>query len=204
MDQELSTQKTKNWALGVLTTQSSQRSVGIHAGDQEGGIKGWRKTVWCPGSQLKHCHIGSVKSCSSFKYEEDWELTVAFHDMEFTLENITWVEGRNLMGVVIKFSYWGLVGRQLTQHSKSPTCEPLCCKRSKMWMCMPTPCASCYTELSKILYCKIQNVFFIFCVCLLYYLCEKYYKPMTVQYYIASCVSWVPRLTLLDFQTNWT
>ena len=34
----------------------------------------------------------------------------------------------------------------------------------------------------------------------MYYLCEKYYKPITVQYYIDDCVSWVPRLTLL----NWT
>ena len=33
----------------------------------------------------------------------------------------------------------------------------------------------------------------------MYYLCENYYKPITVQYYIADCVSWVPRLTLLDF-----
>ena len=32
----------------------------------------------------------------------------------------------------------------------------------------------------------------------MYYLCEKYYKPITVQYYIADCVSWVPRITLLD------
>ena len=32
----------------------------------------------------------------------------------------------------------------------------------------------------------------------MYYLCEKYYKPITVQYYIADCVSRVPRLTLLD------
>ena len=32
----------------------------------------------------------------------------------------------------------------------------------------------------------------------MYYLCEKYYKLITVQYYIADCVSWVPRLTLLD------
>ena len=32
----------------------------------------------------------------------------------------------------------------------------------------------------------------------MYYLCEKYYKPITVQYYIADSVSWVPRLTLLD------
>ena len=36
----------------------------------------------------------------------------------------------------------------------------------------------------------------------MYYLCEKYYKPLTVQYYIADCVSWVPRLTLLDLQTR--
>ena len=27
----------------------------------------------------------------------------------------------------------------------------------------------------------------------MYYLCEKYYKPITVRYYIADCVSWVPR-----------
>ena len=37
----------------------------------------------------------------------------------------------------------------------------------------------------------------------MYYLCEKYYKPITVQYYVADCVSWVPRLTLLDLWTNW-
>ena len=36
------------------------------------------------------------------------------------------------------------------------------------------------------------------------YLCEKYYKPITVQYYIANCASWVLRLTLMDLQTNWT
>ena len=38
----------------------------------------------------------------------------------------------------------------------------------------------------------------------MYYLCEKYYKPITVYYYIADYVSWVPRLTSLDSQTNWT
>ena len=30
----------------------------------------------------------------------------------------------------------------------------------------------------------------------MYYLCEKYYKPITLQYYTADCVSWVPRLTV--------
>ena len=37
----------------------------------------------------------------------------------------------------------------------------------------------------------------------MYYLCEKYYKPITVQYYIVDCVNWVPRLTSLNLQTNW-
>ena len=32
-----------------------------------------------------------------------------------------------------------------------------------------------------------------------YYLCDKYYKPLTAQYYIAKCVSWLPRLTLLGY-----
>ena len=42
----------------------------------------------------------------------------------------------------------------------------------------------------------------------MYYLCEKYCKSyystvfifitITIQYHIVSCVSWVPRLTLLD------
>ena len=44
------------------------------------------------------------------------------------------------------------------------------------------------TVLFKVLYYKIKNVFFIF---LMYYLCENYYKPITVQYYIANYVSWV-------------
>ena len=29
-------------------------------------------------------------------------------------------------------------------------------------------------------------------------LCKNYYKPITVQYYIADCVSWVCSVTLLD------
>ena len=38
----------------------------------------------------------------------------------------------------------------------------------------------------------------------MYDLCEKYYKPIIVQYYIVDCVSWVPGLTLSDLWTNWT
>ena len=74
---------------------------------------------------------------------------------------------------------------------------------------MPAPVCQpsyCTTVLFKVLYCKMKNVFFIFCVCLffMYYLCEKYYKPITVQYYIADCDRWLPRLTLLALRTKWT
>ena len=68
-------------------------------------------------------------------------------------------------------------------------CAPLC-----QLLC-------CITVLFKILYCKIKTVFFIYCICFFtYYLHEKYYKPIMLyrQYYIADCVRWVPRLTLLD------
>ena len=55
------------------------------------------------------------------------------------------------------------------------------------------------TVLFKVLYCKIKNVFFIFCVCLfLCIICVKSIRNLLLQYYIADCVSWVPRLTLLD------
>ena len=33
----------------------------------------------------------------------------------------------------------------------------------------------------------------------MYYLCEKYHKPITVQYYIDDCVSWVPGLTFWTY-----
>ena len=60
-------------------------------------------------------------------------------------------------------------------------------------------CKSCgvasISVLFKISYCKIKNIYFLFFT---YCLCEKYLKPITVQYYIADCVTWVPPLTLLD------
>ena len=66
---------------------------------------------------------------------------------------------------------------------------------------IPAPEASyCTTILFKVLYCKIKKVFFIF-VFIFYVLCEKYYYRTV---YTAYCVSWVPRLTLLDLWTNWT
>ena len=75
-----------------------------------------------------------------------------------------------------------------------PACSipaPVC----KLWYCT--------TVLFKPLYCKIKHVF-IFCLFFMQYLWEKYYKPFIVHYYIADYVNWVPRLTLMDLQTNWT
>ena len=71
---------------------------------------------------------------------------------------------------------------------------------------MPAPvCQLLYgtTGLVKVLYCKFKNVLFgdLFGF---YVLCEKYYKPITVHYYVADCVSWAPRLTLLDLCTSYT
>ena len=34
----------------------------------------------------------------------------------------------------------------------------------------------------------------------MYYLCEKYYKLITIQCYVANCVRWVSRLTLSDLR----
>ena len=89
----------------------------------------------------------------------------------------------------------------------SPTSSP----SSSQWLFLPVPwmlapvCQPLYytTVLFRVLYCKIKNVFFWGVCFLMCYLCEKYCKPFTVQHYVAGCVSLVPRLTLLDLQTNW-
>ena len=60
--------------------------------------------------------------------------------------------------------------------------------------------ASCRTVLLYFTrYHTVRLKMFYFFMC---YLCEKYYKPVTVQYYIANCVSCVPRLTLLYLRTH--
>ena len=66
-------------------------------------------------------------------------------------------------------------------------------------LCQPLYCT---TVLFKVPYYMIKM--FIFCVCLffMYFLCEKYYRPITVQYYIADCVGWVPRLRFEQIGLN--
>ena len=51
--------------------------------------------------------------------------------------------------------------------------------------------------------CTVRLKMFSFlCSFFTYCLCEKYHKPITRQRYIANCVSWVPRLTLVNKQLN--
>ena len=50
---------------------------------------------------------------------------------------------------------------------------------------------------------KLKMFSLFLCLFFMYYLCENYYKPVTVQNYVDNCVSWVPKLTLLDLQANW-
>ena len=87
----------------------------------------------------------------------------------------------------------------------SPSSSPLSRQELSLSVhSMPAPvCQLLYwtTVLFKVLYNKIFKCFlFFFVVVFMYYLCEKYHKPITVQYHVADCVSWVPRLTLLDLQ----
>ena len=59
--------------------------------------------------------------------------------------------------------------------------------------------ASCWTVLlyfSRYYTVRFKMCFlFVFCI----FSCKEYYKTTTVQYHIADCISWVPRLTLLGF-----
>ena len=56
--------------------------------------------------------------------------------------------------------------------------------------------------LFRVLYRKIKAVFSLSCLFFTWYLCEKYYTPTTVRYYIAEYISLAPGLTLLDLGTN--
>ena len=46
-------------------------------------------------------------------------------------------------------------------------------------------------------------MFYFLCLFFYVFLCEKYCKPITIQYCIVNCVSWVPRLTLMNLRMNW-
>ena len=71
--------------------------------------------------------------------------------------------------------------------------------------CQPlfTSCCTVLLYFSRHSTVRLEMLYFL-CLFFMYYLCEKCYKPIIVQYYIANCVSWVPRLTLLDLSTNLT
>ena len=91
--------------------------------------------------------------------------------------------------------------------------SPTSCPPPVSDSCLFPRCQAPYASRCTVLlyfsrYCTIRLKMFslFFCVCLLftYYLCEKYYKIIIVQHYVAGCVIWLPRLTLQDLRMNWT
>ena len=91
-------------------------------------------------------------------------------------------------------------------HLPPPLPPPLSNSSCLLTGCQPLY-ASCCTKLlyfSK--YCTVRlKLFSLFSAYFLGIICEKsMIKYVTVQYYIANCVSWVPRLILLDLRTTWT
>ena len=71
--------------------------------------------------------------------------------------------------------------------------------------CQPLYASCCTVPLCFSRYCTLRLKMLYFCVCFLCSICVKsiinlFHIPM--QYYIADCVSWVPRLTLLDLMNK--
>lgn len=93
------------------------------------------------------------------------------------------------------------------QFHQAPASTPssISCSSHPVPQCCPSLCASCYTGLlyfSRPCTVKLKIFSLFFVVFFLCIICVKYYKPITVQYKIADCVSWVPRLILLALWTN--
>ena len=61
--------------------------------------------------------------------------------------------------------------------------------------CQPLNASCCTILLYLSRYCTVRLKMFslLFVFLFIYYLWEKYYKPITVLYYIADCVSWEPK-----------
>ena len=76
--------------------------------------------------------------------------------------------------------------------------------------CAFTQCQPLYADCSDVLlsfsrHCTVRlKMFYFLSLFFVYYFCDRYYKPIILQYYIANCVSWVPRLTWLNLQVGLT
>ena len=84
-----------------------------------------------------------------------------------------------------------------------PPLPPLVNNSSCLFTWWEPLCASCCTVLIHFSgYCTVglKMLFYFVCLFVMYFLCEKYDKPTTEQWYIANYASWVPMLTLLDLQ----
>ena len=111
----------------------------------------------------------------------------------------------------IRSHVWHTLSRACTLYKQLCFCVLYCTALCRVLYCsylsllpvhsMPAPAGQLLygtTLLFKVLYCKIKNVFFIFCVCVLCIIC----LTVLLQYCIASCVGWIPRLALLDLMNK--
>ena len=90
-------------------------------------------------------------------------------------------------------------------HIPPPLPPPVSNSSCLFTQCQPLYASCCILPLYFSRYCTVRlKMFYFLYLFFMYYLCKKYYKPITVQYYIADFVSWVPRFTSLDLRTNWT
>ena len=97
------------------------------------------------------------------------------------------------------YTYICMVASVKKEGRKCDTVYPLRMNLQRCECVCPWMSAVTLTVLFKVLYWNVKNIYFVLVYLLCtYYLCEKYYKPITIQNYIADGVSWVPRLTLLD------
>lgn len=84
-------------------------------------------------------------------------------------------------------------------YRESPTLETAGGKLSEV----PAPVRQllhCTTVLFRVLSCKFKKVFFFYVFDFMYFLSEKYYKSITIQYYVASYVSRVCKLPFWTYK----
>ena len=162
----------------------------LHTSLQVANFQRWQCALACPVKLVHmsgvHCHMrASSTSGCVFVY-----FTVLYRVQYRTLYSICTV----VQNLYFKPRMSG------SKHKSSGDVAPACLSAQSQRL--DASCCTVLLYFSR--YCTVRlKMFYFWCLFFIYYLCEEYYKPITVQCCIADCVSWVPRLILLDLQTNW-
>ena len=159
---------------------------------QEGKVQGQPLKEWhSPRTRHKLITVSSLHTNLQAANFQRWEHV--FHQCQ------AWVKLQLALCLLL------LMILQL-YHLPHPSPPPVSNSSCLFTRCQPLYARCCTVLLYFSRYYTVRLKMFSLFLCLfsMYYLCEKYYKPITVWYYIANCVSWAPRLTLLDLWKNWT